>query len=272
MKFELGKALPATFTGYWFLFFNSHLWVAGSAESPTIPFGDYLHGALNWRCIGNVAGIPCFAGELTADFSQSEKNNLLNLRQLYGQLDETFLAIAGRAIQLVEWERTHRFCSRCGQPLDDDSAESTHAKRCQQCKQQYYPRITPAIIVAVIRGEELLLARGKRHPAGWYSVIAGFLEAGETVEACVQREVAEETGIQINQISYFGSQSWPFPNTLMLGFTAEYLDGELTPQTDEIEDLQWFHVDALPRFPAPPSIAHSLIQAFITKHRPSSRP
>lgn len=264
MQFELGRPIHTTTTGYWFLFSGSQLWVQDSAEYSPVPFGNHAHHACNWSCIGAFAGIPCFAGETSAEF---EPATLYTLRQLYGQLDETLLSIAGRAYQIVEWERTHRFCGRCGERLEWDSAVSNHVKHCPQCQQQYYPRITPAVIVAVSRGDQLLLARSKRHPAGWYSVIAGFVEAGENLEACVRREVAEETGVQITNISYFGSQSWPFPNNLMLGFTADYLAGELTPQLDEIEDLQWFHVDLLPRYPKPPSIAYTLIQAFINKHR-----
>lgn len=220
-------------------------------------FLGHLQGA-------DTAPVPCYAAEIAGDAVSPAGAVADGLRQLYGQLDEVEFSLAGRASQLITWDRTHQYCGQCGAATAPAPAE--RARLCPQCGLSHYPRLSPAIIVAVVRqtaaGPRLLLARNHRFPAGRYSVIAGFVEPGETLEECVRREVSEETGIAIADIRYFGSQSWPFPHSLMIGFTASYAGGELTLGSNEIADAGWFAADALPGLPPKMSIARRLIDWF----------
>ena len=187
-------------------------------------------------------------------------SDLFSFHALAG--DERWLA-AGRAVQIVEWERTHRFCGRCGAPTLP--AEGERAMRCRKCGLLAFPRLSPAVIVLIHRGDEVLLARSHRFPEGMYSALAGFVEPGETVEGALIREVAEEVGVRVRDLEYRGSQPWPFPNSLMLGFFAEYAGGEIVPEAAEIADAAWFPVDALPTIPGPISIANRLITAWVAR-------
>ena len=168
----------------------------------------------------------------------------------------------------MNWDRTHQFCGQCGAPTETLSFE--RAKQCPNCRLISYPRLSPAIIIAVTwrMGDEkrILLARNHRFPPGRYSVVAGFVEAGESLEETARREVFEETGVRIQNICYFGSQPWPFPNSLMLGFTAEYASGDITLEEEEIADAQWFAASDLPQLPPKISIARKLIDAFISEN------
>ena len=188
-----------------------------------------------------------------------------NLRTLYPRLGDHWFQLAGRAIQIVDWDRTHQFCGRCATRMETVPHE--RAKQCPACGLTSYPRISPAIIIAVVKqtagGNRLLLARNHRFPPGRYSVIAGFVEPGESLEECAAREVREEVGVAITNIRYFGSQSWPFPNSLMLGFTAEYSGGDISLEEAEIAEADWFAADALPGLPPKPSIARRLIDWFV---------
>ena len=185
------------------------------------------------------------------------------LQELWALLDEDLLAVVGHANQIIHWDRTNQFCSRCGGHLEPETER--RVKVCPRCGTANFPRISPAIIVAVIRANKLLLARAHRHPPGLYSVIAGFIEPGETLEDCVRREVKEETGVDVKEIRYFGSQPCPFPNSLMIAFTAKYAGGEIAIEKDEIEDAGWFKADNLPPIPPKISIAQQLIDRFVAE-------
>lgn len=188
------------------------------------------------------------------------------LRNWFGVLPESHLAIAMRAVQLLEWERTHRFCGACGMPTELVPGE--RAYRCAGCGLSVYPRICPAMMVLITRGRELLLARGVTFPPGRYSALAGFLEAGESIEDAIHREVREEVSVEVENLRYFASQSWPFPNSLMIAFTAEWKAGEIAADPAEIADAQWFDIDALPEMPAPRvSISRALIDATVQRLR-----
>ena len=214
------------------------------------------------------APIHCFCGEIAADTAVPTGMEAYGLRRLYGRVPEEHTWLAGRAIQIINWDRNHIYCSRCGALNQIQAYE--RSKKCPDCDLITYPRISPAIIVRVTKetsaGSEILLARGARHPAGFYSVLAGFVEPGETLEACVQREVNEEVGIDLQDIQYFGSQPWPFPNSLMIAFTAVYAGGELVLEEEEIEDAQWYTPGNLPQIPPSISIAHALIMDWVHNH------
>ena len=171
---------------------------------------------------------------------------------------------AGRAVQIVEWERTNRFCGRCGIP--NELAMGERAMRCPQCRLLRFPQLSPAIITLVHRGDEVLLARSHRFPEGLFSALAGFVEPGETVEGALVREVEEEVGIRVKNLEYRSSQPWPFPNSLMLGFWAEYESGAIVLEEAEIAEAHWFPVDALPNIPGPISIANQLITSWVARH------
>ncbi len=168
------------------------------------------------------------------------------------------MALAGRAAQVLEWDRAHRFCGVCGTPTV--IVDHERARRCPACGHSAYPRVSPAMMALVWREGEVLLARSPHYAKGMYSALAGFVEAGESIEDCVVREVAEEVGVQVTDLRYYGSQSWPFPHSLMVAFTARWTGGGIVPQEGEIEDARWFPIDALPNIPPRFSISGHLIR------------
>jgi NAD+ diphosphatase len=189
----------------------------------------------------------------------------LDLRRFHGAATEHEWLAAGRAVQIVEWARTHRFCGRCGEPTEP--AGSERAMQCPSCRLLAFPRLSPAMITLVTRGEpgpdqEALLARGTQWQVPMYSCLAGFVEPGESLEAAVVREVHEEVGITVAPPRYVASQPWPFPNSLMVGFRADYLDGEIVPDPTEIADAGWYRKDQLPMIPPGISIARRLIDGW----------
>lgn len=190
---------------------------------------------------------------------------LFGLRQLYGLVPDRLFGVLGRASQYLEWNRNHRFCGRCG--ARTVRSESELAKECTGCGALHFPRLNPAVIVSVRRGDEILLGRSPHFRPGVYSVLAGFVEPGESLEETVVREIREEVGIEVRGIRYFGSQPWPFPHSLMIAFTAEYASGEIEIDRRELEDAGWYRVDALPLLPAPLSIARALVNHFIAEQK-----
>ena len=185
-------------------------------------------------------------------------------RQLLSQWSMAEFEQAARAKQLLEWHLNHQFCCRCGQPTDQHRLEM--AMICRSCRYRQYPRISPCVITLIRQDSKILLARGKRS-TGYYGLIAGFVEVGETLEQAVQRETLEEVGIQIDHIRYIGSQPWPFPSNLMLGFEAHYRSGQLQLQADEIADAQFFDIDHLPLLPQRGSIAYRMIMNAVAAIR-----
>lgn len=202
-------------------------------------------------------------GDWSAAFDDAppEPFVVAGLRELWAALGEASWQTAGRAVQLAEWARTHRFCGRCATPTE--RVEGERCMRCPSCGLLAYPRISPAVIVLVRRGDEALLARGARFPLPFYSTLAGFVEAGESLEQTVHREIREEVGVEVDRVTYFGSQPWPFPHSLMVGFTARWASGDIHPDGSEILDARWFQAHDLPAVPPSPSIARRLIDAWV---------
>jgi NAD+ diphosphatase len=209
--------------------------------------------------LGQLDGGACFT--LAAPSEVAPPFEVWNLRGLFGSLDDAVFGVAGRAVQIVEWAATHRFCGRCATPTE--RAPGERSMRCASCGLSAYPRIAPAIIVLVRKGDLALLAHGARFPAPFYSTLAGFVEPGETLEETLAREVREEVGVEVTGIRYFGSQSWPFPNSLMLGFFATWAGGEIVCEPSEIIDAKWFAHDELPMIPPPQSISRQLIDVWL---------
>ncbi|MFZ0241301.1 MAG: NAD(+) diphosphatase [Desulfobacterales bacterium] len=248
----------------WFLFCRDRLLVRYGKDRTVLPYFTEVPFAdtAPWhpQYLGSLDGIDCLTAELASDTPLPAGVELQPVRRLLGVIDDEVAAVAGRANQMIHWAQTHRFCGRCGHPTHD--ARDERAKTCPACGLVNYPRVSPAIIVAVLKAGRILLARSTRVGASFFSVLAGFVEPGETLEECVRREVREEVGLGITAIRYFGSQPWPFPNTLMVGFTARYADGELRLNPSEIAAADWFSAGALPPVPGRWSIARRLIDWF----------
>jgi NAD+ diphosphatase len=256
----------------WFAYCQGKLLVTVNDQTYGIPNTAGLAG-LNvlpsWRhYIGMLDGKPCYAVEWPQEIPRVNGFDLMGLRALFGLIDEELIWVAGRANQMVHWHQTHRFCGTCGHPTEDKADE--RAKICPQCGLINYPRVSPAVIMAVISGDRILLGRSPRFPLPFYSVLAGFVEPGENLEDCVRREILEEVGITVRNMRYFGSQPWPFPNSLMVAFTAEYAGGEIRLNTSELTDAGWFASNDLPELPSPLSIARRLIEWFRETHPPSA--
>lgn len=253
---------------WWFAFRGNQLLFHQETSSVRLPrildFAELGLPVNGKHYLGRLNSHPCYAVELPDETTPPEGMAFEGLRQIYGRLDEDLFWLAGRAVQIIDWDRTHRFCGRCGTPLRP--RETERAKECPRCGLLHFPRLAPAVIVLVERGRELLMARSRHFAPGIYSVLAGFVEPGETLEEAVEREVFEEVGIRIKDIRYFGSQPWPFPHSLMIGFTATYAGGELVINDEEIEDAGWYTPDALPGRPGKISIARQLIDWFLKKH------
>jgi NAD+ diphosphatase len=210
--------------------------------------------------LGIADGSPCRAVEVPPEMPVPGGWSFEGIRSLFGLIGDSFFTAAARALQVLEWDRTHRFCGSCGTATRISSGE--RARECPACGLLSYPRISPAVIMAVTRGEKILLARARRFPTGFYSVLAGFVEPGETLEQCVQREVREETGVEVKNLRYFASQPWPFPHSLMIAFTAEHAGGEIRIDETELVDAGWYAAGELPSIPDPISVARRLIDWF----------
>lgn len=213
------------------------------------------------RAVGRLGEGYCRALGVAADTAEPAGGFVFRpLRSLFDTLDPHLMAVAGRAFQIAEWARTHRFCGTCGGPMEAVAGE--RCMRCAACGHAAYPRISPAMMVLVKKGDAILLARNALSPTGRFSALAGFLEAGESVEDAVHREVHEEVGLRVRDLRYFGSQSWPFPHSLMIAFTAEWESGEIVVDPREIAEARWYGPgDTLPPIAPAISIAGDLIAA-----------
>jgi NAD+ diphosphatase len=275
--YEPGVACDAPAEAHWFVFRGDELLV--EMGPPVAPSDDLRvkarpawarlplqknhnwlgSGAARTLYLGRLGGQQCWAAELPAQAEPPAGMAWAGLRALFSVLDDAQFALAGRALQLVAWDRTHQFCGRCGTPTVAKSDERVRV--CPSCKLSAYPRVAPAIMALVTRGTELLLARSPHFPPGMYSALAGFVEPGESLEQCLAREVHEEVGVRVSNIRYFASQPWPFPHSLMIAFVCDWVSGEVKPQETEIEEAKWFEVLQLPKLPSKISIARRLIDA-----------
>jgi NAD+ diphosphatase len=246
---------------YWLLRSDNQVLAVPGGDAATIfprghaaDFGNPDNALL----VGQWQGRPCYAAEVER-LPESVAGELVPVRSVYGLAGAEAFALAGRASQLMDWRKNHRYCGRCATPTTMKTTE--FAMACPNCGLLAYPRISPAVMVLIGRGDELLLARSPHFKPGIFSALAGFVEAGETLEQCAVREVREEVGIEISNLRYFRSQPWPFPDSLMLAFFADYAGGEITPDPSEIEAAGWFSRSALPPLPDQASIARHLIEA-----------
>lgn len=254
---------------YWFAFCSNEMLVTVDNKNYGVPYIKSLQelniNPIRIQYLGILQGCPCYSAEIKPDTSAPEGYCFVALRSLYGTLDEDLFLLAGKAFQIISWDQTHQFCGRCGSPTKEQPGE--RAKICPKCGFISYPRICPSVITAVFKDNKILLAHNKNFKGDMHSLIAGFLEPGETLEEGVQREIMEEVGIKVKNIKYFGSQPWPYPNSLMIGFTAEYESGEITVDGVEIAKAGWFSADTLPELPSKVSIAREIIDWYITNNK-----
>jgi len=251
---------------WWFAIQGDKVLIQQERSASTIPrvvdFAEFGLEVLRQHYLGRLDGCLCYAVEVGEEVAAPDGMVFEGLRQIYGRIDEYLFALAGRALQIIDWDRTNQFCGRCGSETRTHSIE--RAKECPKCGLLHFPRLAPAIIVLVRRGREMLLARGRRFTTAMYSTLAGFVEPGETLEEALMREVKEESGITVKDIRYFGSQPWPFPHSLMIGFTANYASGQVTLNDSENIDVGWFTAENLPsQLPSEMSIARKLIDSFL---------
>lgn len=251
---------------WWMVFLNHQLMLFKEGdkyripylfEAPTkIPIGSTLHS------IGQLYGYEVKSYYIYAPVARIGETEVvfMDLRSAFDVLPECDYLMAGKAWQIINWDVNTRYCPRCGVPVHQISPI---AKQCPECRQEWYPRISPAIIVRVKRGNEILLVRSKAFKGNYRGLVAGFVEPGESLEECVHREVMEETGLRIKNLRYFGSQTWPYPSGIMIAFTADYDSGEIRLQKTELSAGDFFTKDQLPEIPKKLSIARKLIDDWL---------
>ncbi len=283
---EMPFSAPGSFTGgvrtpddfpdstLWFVFRETELLVREDRASPSVLRAAHPSTLalepIRTQYLGVLGDHHCLACELPKESAPPDGWVFRGLRALFGALDDAHFALAGRALQVVDWDRTHLYCGRCGTPTLLRTDE--RSRECPSCRLTVYPRLAPALMALVRKlPNEILLGRSARFAPGMYSALAGFAEPGETLEQCLHREVFEEVGIRVKNLRYFASQPWPFPHSLMIAFIADYESGEINPDPLEIEAAQWFPIDALPKLPMPISIARRLIDAAIAEMAAGAR-
>lgn len=271
IKFIKETIEPKTISNqsFWFIFRQDRLLVhAIDNEKYSIPVITNLQeleiNPVRTQYLGRFGNTCCYSAEIPGEKPPPVNMSFLHLWGLYNYIDFDFFQIAGYAFHIMKWDQTSQYCGRCG--MQTKNSENERAKICENCNLIKYPRISPAVIVAIIKENKILLAKASRfRKRNMYSVLAGFVDPGETLEECVKREIKEEVNIEVENIKYFGSQPWPFPDSLMIGFTADYKGGELKIDGEEIIDANWYTPENLPNIPGKLSIARELIDWFIEK-------
>jgi NAD+ diphosphatase len=276
MHFLHAVVAPQTLSNnaWWFLFHGDRLLVEARGDEVAIPRWASPEEAgllpVRTQFLGTLDGAPCCSGELAEEIEPNGMS-FRALRPLLGVLPEEMFSLAGRAFQIMDWERTHQYCGKCGGRTDP--LEGERGRACAGCGLHFFPRVTPAVIVAVVRDGKILLAQSSRFPKAFYSVLAGFVEPGETFEECVAREIREEVGIEVENLRYFGSQPWPFPHSLMVAFTASFAGGDLVLEEKEIVQAGWFDAKEVLRLRIPHhgTIARRLIDRFLAERPPDAQ-
>ncbi len=250
--------------GHWLIIRGNELIVTPEAPGWCLPFGPLpppFAGKVEAPlCIGTYRGIPCWVAAFPREAEVPPGYGREVLFPVREGLPEDLLSLAGMARQALHWESTSGCCPRCGERTERIPGE--WGKKCRRCAYEHFPHLHPCVIVLVRNGHSVLLTRKREWPEGRYSLVAGFVDNGESLEGAVRREVREEVGVEVDGIRYRGSQNWPFPSQLMVGFTAQYAGGEVRVDTEELEDARWFPVDALPNLPSRLSIARFIIDHY----------
>jgi NAD+ diphosphatase len=250
----------------WFVFKGDKMMVKKIDEKIEFPNAKDVNSLelRDTHCIGTLDNKNCFCSVVDEECDIKQDLEFEALRNISMHLEKELFSVCARAFSVILWDRNNKFCGKCGSSTENKIEE--RAKVCPRCGSIIYPRISPAVIMAIVKENEILLAHNKNFQGNMYSVLAGFVDAGEAFEQCVKREVYEEVGIKVKNIKYFNSQPWPFPDSLMVGFTAEYDSGVIEADGIEIEMAGWFSKDNLPTIPKKGTIARELIEWFIENH------
>ena len=250
---------------FWFIFKDYKMLAKVTETGISIPYGTLEEleiTPIRTQYLGTLEGKFCYSAELEPGTESPDEMEFRDLMSIYEVLDEDIFLLAGKALQTVRWDRDHQFCGRCGAETETSTYEM--AKICPECGFKSFVRLSPAVITAIIKDGKLLMAK-HRYREDMYGLIAGFVEPGETLKEAVERETMEEVGLKVKNIKYFGSQSWPFPHSLMVGFTADYESQEINVDGNEIIEAHWFSPNEILQYPSKISIASDLIEWFIFK-------
>ena len=246
---------------YWFIFFNDQLLLQRKGETYTIPYSiNPPVPVKNVLEVSLLEDMPACTASLDTPLEETAEYLPMGLRASYDYLDPILHKIAGKAYELIYWDQHSRFCPSCGTKT---VMQTTISKQCPNCKYEIYPVVSPAILVLIRKGDAILLVHARNFRGSFYGLVAGFLETGETLEECVRREVMEETGLEINNITYFGNQPWPYPSNLMVGFIADYVSGTIRLQDEELSEGAFFTKDNLPELPRKLSLARKMIDWWL---------
>lgn len=256
--------------GHWLIVQEQGLLVSTDAHELALPFGECPDGfgaALPeplW--LGTWRDTPCWVTSVAKDVVPPAGLHRETLVPMQGtKLPDDLLSLGGMAMQALWWESTSGHCPRCGECTERIPGE--WGKKCPRCRYEHYPHLHPAVITLVRDGDRVLLARKSIWAPGRYALIAGFVDNGESLEGAVRREVKEEVGVDVDDIRYVGSQNWPFPSQLMVGFVARYAGGEVKVDPEELEDARWFPRDDLPNRPSRHSIAGFILEHYALRGR-----
>lgn len=237
---------------FWFVFQNDRLLLGSSTKEQRMIDSTFIHEVepdiIRRYQLATLDDYDIYCAELSNDSTLPASLEAIPLRKALEIIGQDWYTIAVKAYMIINWDKNHQFCGRCGSETTHKSG--TFERACPVCDIIFYPRISPSIIVCITNHDKILMARSYHFPSGVYGLIAGFVEPGESVEDAVHREVMEEVGITITDLAYFGSQAWPFPDSLMLGFTARYAGGDLDINNNEIEAAGWYRYDELPGRPS----------------------
>ena len=246
---------------YWFIFFNDQLLLQKKGETYTIPYSiNPPVPVKNVLEVNLLEDMPACAASVDTPLEETAEYLPMGLRASYDYLDPVLHKIAGKAYELIYWDQHSRFCPSCGTKT---VMQTTISKQCPNCKYEIYPVVSPAILVLIRKGDAILLVHARNFRGSFYGLVAGFLETGETLEECVRREVMEETGLEINNITYLGNQPWPYPSNLMVGFIADYVSGTIRLQDEELSEGAFFSKDNLPELPRKLSLARKMIDWWL---------
>ena len=246
---------------YWFIFFNDQLLLQKKGETYTIPYSiNPPVPVKNVLEVSLLEDMPACTASVDTPLEETAEYLPMGLRASYDYLDPILHKIAGKAYELIYWDQHSRFCPSCGTKT---VMQTTISKQCPNCKYEIYPVVSPAILVLIRKGDAILLVHARNFRGSFYGLVAGFLETGETLEECVRREVMEETGLEINNITYFGNQPWPYPSNLMVGFIADYVTGTIRLQDEELSEGAFFTKDNLPELPRKLSLARKMIDWWL---------
>ncbi|MBX9621501.1 MAG: NAD(+) diphosphatase [Alphaproteobacteria bacterium] len=268
MKLLTKDILSKNYAEHFALFFTDDgIIVNSQTSSPILRFAETVNQlklVVNEAYLDDSSLIINCRSTLTPDQMLTERAYINNVKSFLAATNDTVLGQRIlRALHWLTWDAKFQYCSKCGGKIQ--KVLETTEKKCGSCELSFFPNPFPAVMVLIQRENELLLARSAHFKPGIYSALAGFIDIGETAEQAVHREVREEVGVQITELKYFGSQSWPFPNSFMIAFKAEYLRGEIKIDGNEIEDARWFHLNKLPPLPPSSSVSRKLIESVVLK-------